>query len=295
MANICGRKKWTAMKTILKHLSLIVAVIALNFIIQQSLMNKTVEWGLIKLALTFNTGFIFGLYNEASSFVRIVLTSITMGLLTLIACYFYEFLHSSLQRLRWGMTLTLAGVIGNGLEKLIYGYVWDYINLNLPFFQKFTFNLNDLLQIFGLLILMIEVFSKQDIIWFPQVTQKRKATIIYREIQLPILFKISGLIFIGSLTQAILTVALLFPQLKRGSQDTQLIFFLCIFLLNLAILPLLAKYLLKELLRCLGPVYALERYLKNEELQERELKFRKTDHLQSLEVAFNEFVRKKKR
>jgi lipoprotein signal peptidase len=281
------------MKTVLKHVFFIMGILLFNFLIQDGLKANSLDLGIIKLSLVFNTGFIFGLFNEASSSIRIVLTSVMVGILVLLACYFYEFLHPSLKKLRWGITLTLAGIIGNGMEKLFYGHVWDFINLSLPYFSRFVFNLNDILQIIGLAILVYEIYSKQNVIWFREGEKMRKTTLIYRHVQLPILLKVMGLIFISSLTQAILTVALLFPELKRGSQDIQLVFFLCIFLLNLAILPLLGKYLLKELLRCLGPVFAMERLLNNEITDKTELKFRKTDHFQSLEVAFNEFLKKK--
>jgi signal peptidase II len=284
----------TLVKNALKHIFFILSTIVLNFLIQTFLKQYNVQLGIFKLSLIFNAGFIFGLYNEASFIVRIVVTSVMVGMLTIVACYFYEFLHPSLNKLRWGITFTLAGVVGNGLEKLIYGYVWDFITIDLPLLSSFTFNINDLLQMIGLTILVIEIFRKQDVIWFPNVLNKRKITVIYRDIQLPILFKVMGLIFIGSLTQAILTVALLFPYLKRGSQDVQLLFFLSLLLVNLALLPLLGKYLLKELLRCLGPVFALERYLHNEAQQEKDLKFRKTDHFQNLETDFNHFVKKLK-
>jgi signal peptidase II len=285
--------RFLSMTNLLKHLSLLLGLLVLNFSFHFLLKGQNLDLGLLKIALVFNTGFIFGLYNEASSLIRIVFTSVFMGILSLIACYFYAFLHPQLKRLRWGITVTLAGILGNGLEKLIYGYVWDYLNLNLPFLSQFTFNLNDLLQIIGLILMATEIFHKQDLIWFPDVSRRRNTFIIYRDIQLPIVYKITGLIFIGSLTQGILTVALLFPHLRRGSQDMQVLFFLSLLLLNLGLLPLLGMYLLKELMRCLGPVYALEKFLNSESEAQKELKFRKNDHFHSLAQAFNDFIRKK--
>lgn len=280
------------MTTLLKHLSLLLGLLVLNFSLHLFLKGQSLDLGFLKISLVFNTGFIFGLYNEASAFIRIVVVSVLMGILSLIACYFYAFLHPQLKTLRWGITVTLAGIVGNGLEKLIYGYVWDYLNFNLPLLSQFTFNLNDLLQIIGLILMSREIFRKQDLIWFPDVSRRRKVFIIYRDVQLPFVYKVTGLIFIGSLTQGILTVALLFPHLKRGSQDMQVLFFLCLFLLNLGLLPLMGMFLLKELMRCLGPVYALEKYLKSEDVAQRELKFRKNDHFHSLAQAFNDFIHK---
>lgn len=282
------------MKSAFRHILFILTILVSNQCIHYVLKQQSFDLGLIRFSLVFNTGFIFGFFNEASHLVRIVVTGVLLGILSIVACYFYEFLHPSLKKLRWGITFLLTGVIGNGIEKLIYGYVWDFITIDIGFLSRFCFNVNDILQIIGLTVMMREIFRNQHIIWFPTENSKRKSTVIYKEIQLPILFKVSGLILIGSVTQGILTVALIFPHLKRGSQDVQVLFFLCLFLLNLALIPLMGKYLLRELLRCLGPIYALERYLKNEEF-EKELRFRKTDHFQSLETALNKALSKKSR
>lgn len=280
------------MKTPLKHILFILGVLLLNQVLHRVLTDVDFNIGILRLHLVFNAGFIFGLYNEASHLVRIVVNGVMLGILSIIACYFYEFLHPSLKKLRWGITLLLSGVIGNGLEKLFYGYVWDFVSLNVGPLSRYVFNINDGIQILGLAVISLEVFRHQDVIWFPTTNSKRKQTVIYKEIQFPILFKVSGLIFIGSVTQAILTIALVFPQLKRGSQDIQVLFYLGLFLLNLVLIPLMGKYLLRELQRCLGPIYALEKYLKSEDY-EKELKFRKSDHFQSLEQAVNRLIKKK--
>lgn len=281
------------MKTPLKHILFILGILLLNQWIHFILKGVAFTLGPVRLELVFNTAFIFGLFNEASHLVRIVVNGVMLGILSIIACYFYEFLHPSLKKLRWGITILLSGIIGNGIEKLFYGYVWDFMSLNVGGLSKYYFNINDVIQIAGLILVVTEVFRNQHVIWFPAGGTKRKSTLIYKEIQLPMLWKVCGLIFIGSITQAILTVALVFPHLKRGTQDIQLLFYVCLFLLNIALIPLMGKYLLRELLRCLGPIYALERYLKNNDF-EKELKFRKTDHFQSLESILNEVMKKKK-
>ena len=104
--------------------------------------------------------------------------------------------------------------------------------------------------------------------------------------------KILGLVFIGSLTQGILAITLLFPQLRRGTQDVQVLFLLCLIILNVALLPIIGRFILHELFRSMGPIYALERYLKEGKILEKPLKFRKNDHFKTLEDNFNEFIKK---
>ena len=247
---------------------------------------------LFKIKAVYNSGFIFGLFNETSYFIRIVFSSVFLGLLTLLACYFYAVLSPELNTLRWGITITLAGLTGNSLEKLLQGFVRDFISFDVGFFSKFYFNLNDIYQIIGIAIILKELFAKQSIIWFPVGLYKRKQLFVYKDVQLPMVTKILGLVFIGSLTQGVLAIALLFPQLRRGTQDVQVIFMLCLILLNVVLLPIIGRFIIHELLRSMGPVYALEKYLKEENFLEKPLKFRKNDHFKSLEETVNQFIKK---
>lgn len=243
-----------------------------------------------RFKLVLNAGFIFGLFNDTSHFVRIVCSAVFLGVLSIIWCYFYNFLSAEVQLLKIGMTLVLAGVTGNALEKLIYGYVSDYISLNVGYLSSFYFNLSDVIQIVGLIIIVRELFVNQEIIWFPNATIRRKRLVLDPEVQLPMMMKMMGLFFIGSLTQGILAVALLFPYLKRGSQDVQVLFIMCLFILNVALLPLIGRYLLKELLRFIGPIFALNKHLNDDESINKPLQFRKTDHFKSLETSYNRFI-----
>ena len=282
------------MNKILSHILLFLLLLLTTYLSTRLLIelkNGEINLLLFKIKVVYNSGFIFGLFNETSYFIRIVFSSVFLGLLTLIACYFYAILSPELTTLRWGMTVTLAGLAGNSFEKLIQGFVRDFICLDIGVLSKFYFNLNDIYQIVGFFIILRELFAKQSMIWFPDGISKRKLLFVYKDVQLPMVTKILGLIFIGSLTQGILAIALLFPQLRRGSQDVQVIFMLCLIVLNVTLLPIIGRFILQELLRSMGPVYALERYLKEGKYSDRPLKFRKDDHFKSLEETVNEFIK----
>ena len=282
------------MNKFLSHLMLFILLLLTTYLSTRLLIGlKSGEVNLLlfKIKVVYNSGFIFGLFNETSYFIRIVFSTVFLGLLTLLACYFHAILSPELNTLRWGITITLAGLTGNSLEKLIQGFVRDFICFDVGFFSRFYFNLNDVYQIIGFIIILRQLFTKQSIIWFPEGLYKRKTLIVYKDIQLPLVTKILGLIFIGSLTQGILAIALLFPQLRRGSQDVEVLFLLCLILINVALLPIIGRYVLHELLRSMGPIYALERYLREGKFTEKQLKFRKDDHFKSLEESVNNFVK----
>ena len=244
--------------------------------------------GIFNFQIHTNSSFIFGLFKDASHFIRIVVLAVSLGIISLISVYFYTYLSRELSLIRWGITVMLAGIFGNGLEKLFYNHVIDYANINLYPFQSYYFNFSDALQLIGLIIVISEIFKKQEIIWFPNL--RRQKILIYKDIQISIAIKILGIVLIGNLTQLVLAFALLFPRMQAGSDDLQIVFLLSFTVLNLIMIPIIGYFLLKELLKCIGPIYAMERHLKNEALDGRALKLRKTDYFESLEISFNKFV-----
>lgn len=276
----------------MKHLITFIFLLSLTFLIRHFFQTNDISgeylFGLLKFNLHTNSSFIFGLFRDASYFIRIVVLSVSLGIISLISIYFYTYLSRDLSLIRWGLTIMLSGVFGNGVEKLFYNHVVDYASINFYPFNAYYFNLSDALQIAGLLIVIVEIFRKQEIIWFPNL--RRQKVLIYKEIQLSIAIKILGIVFIGNLTQLVLAFALLFPRMQSGSDDLQVIFLLSFVVLNLLLIPIIGYFLLQELLKCIGPIYALERHLNNSALDGEPLKLRKSDYFGSLEISFNKFV-----
>jgi len=87
---------------------------------------------------------------------RIFLSSISI-LSTLILIYFI-FVKERLNPLdRYGLSLILAGSLGNGIDRVIKGYVIDFINLNL--FNFPIFNIADIAINIGCIILIFNYFK----------------------------------------------------------------------------------------------------------------------------------------
>lgn len=235
-----------------------------------------------------NPGFIFGTFAEASAIVRIAVTGLFLGPLALLALYFYSHLATELKGLRWGMTLLFAGILSNGLEKMIFGEVIDYGRIELGILREFSFNLSDITQLFGLGIIVWSLFAYQDVIWFPSV---RRRILVYPEIQIPVLFRILLGVVIGVGSQLLLTVLLIFPKAEGLDLETILVFLGASLGLTLILLLILGRFILRELLRFLGPVSSIERYLREGDPR-IPLKIRRSHHFIALEELFNEFVRK---
>lgn len=252
------------------------------------------DLGLITVKFMINEGFILGKLHGVSSHIRIVFMCVMVGLVFLFSSFFYAFLSKDLVRIRWGMTFLLSGVAGNSLEKLIYGYVIDFLSINIHPFSRYFFNFSDVFQIVGLVIIVWEIFTKKERIWF-ETNHKRKKLVLYPAVQLPIAFKVLGMVILGNVTQAILVVALLYPKLKDDAQDIQVLFFLSLLIVNLMILPLIGLYIMKENIRFMGPIFALERYLNDDSDEPQPLRLRKTDYFQELAPSFEKFLSRYKR
>ena len=87
---------------------------------------------------------------------RIFLSSISI--LSSIILIYFIFIKERLNPLdRYGLSLILAGSLGNGIDRMIKGYVIDFINLKL--FDFPIFNIADIAINIGCIILIFNYFK----------------------------------------------------------------------------------------------------------------------------------------
>ena len=73
-----------------------------------------------------------------------------------ISCYFCKY---NGKKLRLGLILILSGTIGNLIDRIYYGYVIDIIKL--PFFNFPAFNIADISNIIGAILLATFITGKK--------------------------------------------------------------------------------------------------------------------------------------
>ena len=114
------------------------------------LLNKKIF--ILSLNYYKNYGAAFNIFEGN----RIFLSSISI-VSSLILIYFI-FVKERLNPLdRYGLSLILAGSLGNGIDRMIKGYVIDFINLNL--FNFPIFNIADIAINIGCIILIFNYFK----------------------------------------------------------------------------------------------------------------------------------------
>ena len=99
-----------------------------------------------------NYGAAFNIFEGNRIFLSLI--SIFSSLILIYFIFFKERLSSSD---RYGLSLILAGSLGNGIDRIIKGYVIDFINLNL--FNFPVFNFADIAINIGCIILIFNYFK----------------------------------------------------------------------------------------------------------------------------------------
>ena len=100
-----------------------------------------------------NTGAAFSIFRNNTLFL-IILSIVIIGLL-----FYYlskKIYLSKLENISYG--LILGGAIGNLFDRIIYGYVIDFIDIYIFKFDYPVFNIADMAIVIGVIILIIDLF-----------------------------------------------------------------------------------------------------------------------------------------
>ena len=113
-----------------------------------SIMNKDLI--VFKIEYVRNYGAAFNIFSGS----RIFLSCISI-ISTIILSYFIFIRENELIN-KFGLSLIVAGSIGNGIDRILNGYVIDFIKIKIINFP--VFNIADIVINIGVLILIINYF-----------------------------------------------------------------------------------------------------------------------------------------
>lgn len=91
---------------------------------------------------------------------RLILIMITLIILVLLFLYLNKFKENKRNILAF--SLLYGGIIGNLLDRLIYGYVIDFFDFNIFGYDYPVFNIADICIVFGIILLVIAILKKED-------------------------------------------------------------------------------------------------------------------------------------
>ena len=117
----------------------------------KKVMNK--DFLLFKLDFVKNYGAAFNIFSGSRIFLSLI--SIIFSIL-LIYLILYKNTLNSFEN--YSYSFILGGTIGNGIDRILKGFVIDFINLNIINFP--VFNIADISINFGFIFLMYSIFKK---------------------------------------------------------------------------------------------------------------------------------------
>ncbi|WP_372881502.1 signal peptidase II [Psychromonas sp.] len=109
-----------------------------------------------------NYGAAFSFLGDAGGWQKYLFTSIAL----VVSGYLLYLLKNSSRVQYWqncAYALILSGAIGNVIDRIIFGYVIDFLDFDLGFYRWPTFNIADVAIFIGAAIIILEsLFSKED-------------------------------------------------------------------------------------------------------------------------------------
>lgn len=118
--------------------------------------SETVVGGFFNLVHVRNTGIAFSLFADSAPWFRdFLLPGISMVAIGVIAAMLYR--QANLSRTsRFALVLVLAGAVGNLYDRLVYGYVTDFLDLYVGSYHWPAFNVADSAITVGAVMLLAD-------------------------------------------------------------------------------------------------------------------------------------------
>lgn len=105
--------------------------------------SKPIINGLFNLVHTRNTGVAFSLLADSGPLVKNIILPLVSGVAILVVLVFFWKSQFENRKIHYGLTLMLAGAVGNLYDRLSYGYVVDFLDFFLGSYHWPAFNVAD--------------------------------------------------------------------------------------------------------------------------------------------------------
>jgi signal peptidase II len=223
-------------------------------------------YGMLKLILVHNHGAMLGLFSDLPAVLRIVTLS-TSGVFILCIYSLIQYLiPGKLLSLRISLSILVGGILGNVLDRILYGYVIDFISIVRGNWHSAIWNVADMIQWVGYAMMVFTLIKHSEKLWPDQ--NERKTFWVNRKFQIKhsFLFTAIGLFLtlvsiVFSYTYLKVTIEEIVgynPVLVQKFTKPFLYTYLILTVLFAIILFLVGKLISH---RIAGPLYAFQRFL----------------------------------
>ncbi len=246
-------------------------------------------FGPIGFVLHHNHGAMLGLFSGTSPVIRVVSLSTAGAFLLFLYVIIQYLLPIKSLTLRSGLSVLIGGILGNVTDRILYGYVIDFIILGSAATPSPAFNLADALQWVGYGLIAVALIRESDILW-PE-KEMRRFNWVNPRFQLRYCFILMAVGFgfaaiAGTYSYTFLRVTI--GELSNNNSHV-VEAYLIPFVLSFIVVSLVfgvTLFLVGRILsaRIAGPLYAFERFLNDlANGHPRPLKLRAGDEFKHLE------------
>jgi signal peptidase II len=226
------------------------------------------SFGFLKFILIHNHGAMLGLFSELPAVLRIVTLS-TSGVFILSLYALIQYLIPvRLMPLRIGLSILVGGILGNVIDRILHGYVIDFITMQFGTFNLPIWNVADVIQWVGYIFIVYSIIKYGEQIW-PD-NNIRKSFWVNKKFQIKYssLFMATGLFL--NLISLVYSYTYLKVTISEIAGPNQILInkfvepFLYTFLI-LAVTFSMVLFSVGKMIshRIAGPLYAFERFLKD--------------------------------
>jgi signal peptidase II len=231
-----------------------------------SLSMPETRLGPLHMILIQNHGAMLGLFSDLPAFLRIVSLSTSGFFLLSIYCFLQYILPIRIWKLRIGLSLLIGGILGNVIDRTIYGFVIDFISFQFGDWHSPVWNIADMIQWIGYVLIVVSLLKEGHLLWPDQNSRNtfwvnKKFQIKYAAVFMMtgVLLTLISLVFSYTYLKITLTEILgSNPAVITKYTEAYLFSFLILVLAFSVALFIIAKIISH---RIAGPVYAFERYL----------------------------------
>ncbi|MFM6930459.1 MAG: signal peptidase II, partial [Bdellovibrio sp.] len=131
------------------------------------------SFGPLHFVLHHNHGAMLGLFSDLPSVLRIVSLSTGGAFLLCTYALIQYLLPIKSLTLRTGLSILIGGIIGNVTDRIVWGYVVDFIVVGTPTLSSPAFNMADALQWVGYALIVYAIIREGELLWPENNARKR--------------------------------------------------------------------------------------------------------------------------
>lgn len=113
---------------------------------------------ILDFSLAHNYGAAFGFLNDAGGWQTVFFTTLAVVVSSVLVIMIRQLKHHETQ-LRLAYTLIIAGALGNAIDRIVYGYVVDFIHFFYQDWHYPHFNIADSAIFIGAILMIAEAFG----------------------------------------------------------------------------------------------------------------------------------------